>query len=53
MPDQVIDAVMARALPADACRDHALVTKVVLWDLSAYPERFAARLAMHPPLTCC
>jgi hypothetical protein len=29
---------------ANACRDHALVAWVVLWDLSAYPERFAARL---------
>jgi hypothetical protein len=36
---------MARALHADACRDHALVAWVVLWDLPAYPERYAARLA--------
>lgn len=36
---------MARSLHADACRDHALVAWVVLWDLPAYPERFAARLA--------
>jgi hypothetical protein len=35
---------MARALHADACRDHALVAWVVLWDLPAYPERYAARL---------
>jgi hypothetical protein len=35
---------MARALHADACRDHALVAWIVLWDLPAYPERFAARL---------
>ena len=31
--------------PADACPDHALVAWVVLWDLPAYPERYAARLA--------
>jgi hypothetical protein len=42
--DQLIDAAMARALHADACRDHALVAWVVLWDLPAYPERYAARL---------
>jgi hypothetical protein len=43
--DQLIDAAMARSLHADACRDHALVAWVVLWDLPAYPERYAARLA--------
>jgi hypothetical protein len=42
---QLIDPTMARALHADACRDHALVAWVVLWDLPAYPERYAARLA--------
>jgi hypothetical protein len=36
---------MARALHAGACRDHAIVVWVVLWDLPAYPERYAARLA--------
>ena len=35
MPDQIIDAVMAHALHADACRDHALVAWVMLWDLPA------------------
>ena len=30
--DQIIDAAMARALHADACREHALVAWVVLWD---------------------
>jgi hypothetical protein len=43
--DQLINATMARSLHADACRDHALVAWVVLWDLPAYPERYAARLA--------
>ena len=42
---QIINAAMARALHADACRDHAAVAWVVLWDLPAYPERYAARLA--------
>jgi hypothetical protein len=42
--DQIIDATMARALHTDACREHAIVAWVVLWDLPAYPERFAARL---------
>src|SRR3954468_20989716 len=42
--DQLIDAAMARALHADACRDHAIVAWVMLWDLPAYPERYAARL---------
>jgi len=42
--DQIINAAMARALHADACRDHALVAWAVLWDLPAYPDRYAARL---------
>ena len=40
---QIINAAMARALHADACRGHAAVAWVVLWDLPAYPERYAAR----------
>src|SRR5690242_4180040 len=47
--DQLIDATMARALHADACRDHALVAWIVLWDLPAYPERYAARLVTGSP----
>ena len=43
--DQLIDPAMARALHADACRNHAAVASVVLWDPPAYPERYAARLA--------
>ncbi len=42
--DQLIDATMARSLHVDACRDHAIVAWAVLWDLPAYPERYAARL---------
>jgi hypothetical protein len=45
MQDQVVDATMARALHADACRDHALVAWVVMWDAPGYPEQFIARLA--------
>jgi len=47
--DQLIDAAMARSLHANACRDRALVAWVVLWDLPAYPERYAARLATSNP----
>ena len=42
--DQLIDATMARALHADACRTHAIVAWVVMWDLPAHPNRYAARL---------
>jgi hypothetical protein len=42
---QLIDTALARALHADACRDHAAVARTVFWDLPAYPERYAARLA--------
>ena len=42
--DQLIGPTMARSLHADACRTHAAVAWVVLWDLPAYPERYAARL---------
>ena len=45
----LVAAAMNRALHLDACRDHALVARVVLWDLPAYPERFAARLATSGP----
>jgi hypothetical protein len=45
MPDQVIDAVMARALHADACRDQAVVAWVVMRDAPGYPDRAIARLA--------
>ena len=42
--DQLVDPTMARSLHADACREHALVAWAVLWDLPAYPDRYAARL---------
>ena len=43
--DRLIDPAMARALHADACRAHAAVAWAALWDLPAYPDRYAARLA--------
>src|SRR5690349_4091649 len=42
--DQLIDAAMAASLHADACRNHAIVAWVVMWDLPAYPERYAVRM---------
>jgi hypothetical protein len=51
--DQLIDAAMARALHIDACRGNTIVAWIVLWDLPAYPECYAARLAtgssVHSP----
>jgi hypothetical protein len=41
--DQLIDTAIARALHADACRDHAIVAWAVLWDLPAHPDRSAAQ----------
>jgi hypothetical protein len=49
--DQIINPAMARALHADACRRYAIVAWVVLWDLPAHPERFAARLVTIAALT--
>src|SRR5690242_7794930 len=43
--DQIIDSAAACALHADACRSHVAVARGVFWDLPAYPERYAARLA--------
>ena len=47
--DQIIDAAMARSLHADACRNHVAVAWAVLWDLPAYPDRYAARLVTSGP----
>jgi hypothetical protein len=52
-PDQLIDATMARALHADTCRTHAIVAWVVMWDLPAHLERFAARLATNGTASSC
>jgi hypothetical protein len=43
--NQIIDEAVARSLYTDACRTHAIVAWVVMWDLPAYPERYAARQA--------
>ena len=49
--DQIVDAVMARALNQDACRGHALVAWVVWQDHPAHPShRFIAQLATESPL---
>jgi protein gp37 len=45
MPNQVVDAAMARALHADACRDHALAAWIVMRDAPGYPDQVIARLA--------
>lgn len=38
MPDQIIDAVMARAIHADVVRSHPLAGGVVMRDLPDYPD---------------
>jgi hypothetical protein len=43
---------MARSLHADACRNHAAVAWAVLWDLPAYPDRYAARLLTSRQAPC-
>ena len=47
--DQIIDAVMARALHADAIRTHPLVAWIVTRDEIAYPGEFVARLVTDAP----
>jgi hypothetical protein len=49
MSDQIIDAVMARALHADACRAHTLVGWVVMQDAPEHPDKFIARLVTDAP----
>ena len=44
MDDQIIDAVMAHSLHADACRAHPLVGWIVMRDPPDHPDRFVARL---------
>lgn len=46
--DQIIDAVAAQALHADACRDHPVVGWVVMRDQPA-PGAFIARLVTDTP----
>jgi hypothetical protein len=49
MSDQIIDAAMARGLHADACRDHALLAWVVMWDAPQWSDKFIARLVTDKP----
>jgi len=47
--DQIIDAVMARAIQADAARTHPLLAWVVTRDEGAYHGQFVARLLTKAP----
>ena len=47
--DQIIDAVMARALQADAIRTHPLLAWVVTRDEDTQPGAFMARLVTGAP----
>ena len=49
MSDQIIDAVMARAVQADAVRLHPLVGWVVMRDQPDYPGEIIARLVTDVP----
>lgn len=49
MADQIIDAVMARAIQADAVRTHPLFAWIVMRDLPDYPEEMVARLVTDVP----
>ena len=44
MPDQIIDAVMARSIHADAVRTHPLAAWVIVRDQIDYPGDLVARL---------
>ena len=51
MQDQIIDAVMARSIQADAAKAHVLFAWIILKDHDDYPGRVIARLAtMHPTI---
>ena len=47
--DQIVDAVMARALQADAIRTHPLVAWIVTRDEATWPGAFVARLVTDAP----
>ena len=49
MPDQIIDAMMARALQADVARAHSLFAWIIMRDLPEYPGAFVARLVADTP----
>ena len=47
--DQIVDAVMARAIQADAARTHPLLAWIVMQDEVIYPGKFVARLVTDAP----
>jgi hypothetical protein len=49
MSDQIIDALMACAIHADAARTHPLVGWVVMRDQPDYPDEMIARLVTNTP----
>ena len=50
MPDQIIDAAMARSLHVIACRAHPMVGWVIVTDPPHYPCKFVARFGYRCPL---
>jgi hypothetical protein len=50
--DQIIDAVMARALQADAIRTYPLMAWIVMHDDTASPGMFVARLVTDAAPLC-
>jgi hypothetical protein len=49
MPDQIIDAVMARSIHTDAVRAHPLAAWVIARDQIDYPGKLVARLVTDAP----
>ena len=49
MQDEIINAVLARGVQADARWQHPLVGGIVMKDPPDYPGRFAARLVTNTP----
>jgi hypothetical protein len=49
MSDQIIDALMACAVHADAARTHPLVGWIVMRDQPDYPDEMIARLVADTP----
>jgi hypothetical protein len=49
MAYQIIGAVMARAIQADAARAHPLFAWIIMQDLPEYPGALAARLVTDAP----
>jgi hypothetical protein len=49
MPYQIIDAVMARAIQADAARAHPLFAWIIMRDVPEYPGSLVARLVVDAP----